>query len=240
MEQFKTWKTTKKTCLCVELPALDYKEVWSLQHSIVDIRNKKISGSDIILLLEHPPVFTLGHRGGGEDLIVSDALLKKSGIPLVRVERGGSITFHGPGQLVVYPIFDLRKDRMSVGDYVSALEDVMIRTALNWGITAERSLINRGVWVGNRKIGSIGVALHHGICFHGFAFNVNISLEPFSWIRPCGLPDVEMTSMESELSRKVPMIQVYKAVTRHIETVFGIDLAVISFSELQCFLKQGC
>ena len=226
--------------MCVELPALDYSRVLSLQHNLVTAKREKLIGADVILLLEHPPVFTMGHRGGRENLMVSATLLKKSGIPLIRVERGGNITFHGPGQLVVYPVIDLRKVRVSVVDYVDGLEEVMIRAAADLGIMAERSPVNKGVWVGTKKLGSIGIALRHGICYHGFAFNVNLSLKPFGWIQPCGLPDIEMTSIERELSRKVSMTDVREAVKCHIEAVFGIDLEAGDFSELQHLLKRGC
>ncbi len=240
MEQLKIRNTDGRTCLCVELPALDYSKVWSLQHNLVTAKREKFIGADVILLLEHPPVFTLGHRGGMENLMVSATLLEKSGIPLIRVERGGNITFHGPGQLVVYPVIDLRKVGVSVVDYVAGLEEVMIRAAADLGIMAERSHVNKGVWVGDRKLGSIGIALRHGICYHGFAFNVNLSLKPFSWIQPCGLPDIEMTSIERELSHKVSMTDVREAVKCHIESVFGIDLEIRDFSELQHLLKRGC
>lgn len=227
-------------CLCVELSALDYSKVWSLQHDLVTAKRGKFIDADVILLLEHPPVFTIGRRGGLENLIVSTTFLEKSGIPLVQIERGGNITFHGPGQLVVYPIIDLRRVGVSVVDYVAGLEEVMIRTAADLGIMAERSSVNKGVWVGNKKLGSIGIALRHGICYHGFAFNVNLSLKPFSWIQPCGLLDIEMTSVEQELSHAVSMTDVREAVKCHIEAVFGIDLKVRDFNELQHLLKRGC
>jgi lipoate-protein ligase B len=237
MEQLKIRNTNSGTCLCVELPALDYSKVWSLQHNLVTSKRKKFIGADVILFLEHSPVFTLGRRGGMENLMVSATLLEKSGIPLM---RGGDITFHGPGQLVVYPIIDLRRFGVSVADYVAGLEEVMIRVAVDLGIMAERSPVNKGVWVGAKKLGSIGIALRHGICYHGFAFNVNLSLKPFGWIQPCGLPDIEMTSIERELSHKVSMTDVSEAIKCHIEAVFGIDLKVIDFNELQHLLKRGC
>ncbi len=240
MEQLKIRNMNSGICLCVELPALDYNKVWSLQHNLVTAKGGKFIDADVILLLEHTPVFTLGRRGGLENLMVSTTFLEKSGIPLVQVERGGNVTFHGPGQLVVYPVIDLRKVRMSVVDYVAGLEEVMILAAADLGIIAERSPVNKGVWVGAKKLGSIGIALRHGICYHGFAFNVNLSLKPFSWIQPCGLPDIEMTSVERELSHAVSMTDVREAVKCHIETVFGIDLKIRDFSELQHLLKRGC
>ena len=222
-----------ETCLCVELPISDYREVLDLQHNLVAAKKEKIINAGIILLLEHTCVFTLGRRGGLENLKVSHAFLEKSGVPVIQAERGGNITFHGPGQLVVYPIIDLKEAGMSVVDYVTCLEEVMIRAAADWGIEAERNLANRGIWVGNNKLGSIGIALRRGVSFHGFALNVNLSLKPFSWIKPCGLQGIGITSMERELSHKVPMDRVREAVKRHIKAVFEIDLVITGLSELQ-------
>lgn len=227
-----------RTWLCVELPAIEYREAWDLQSSLVTARRDGTIDTDIVFLLEHLPVFTLGRRGGEENLMVSGAFLEKSGIPVIQVERGGDITFHGPGQLVVYPIVDLREAKLTVVDYVFDLEEIMIKTAADWGVTAERNPVNRGIWVGNNKLGSIGIAIRRGISFHGFAFNVNLSLKPFGWIQPCGLQGIGMTSIEQELSHKVSMNQVREAVMRHIEAVFEVELVNTSLSELQNFLKS--
>jgi lipoate-protein ligase B len=222
-----------KTWLCIERPALEYAKAWELQTQLVSaIRNGTIN-TNVVIILEHPSVFTLGRRGGLNNLTVTEGFLRKAAIPVVQVERGGDITYHGPGQLIMYPIIDLRAAKMAVADYVSKLEEVMIRTADHWGIKAERNPANRGVWVGNNKLGSLGIAIRHGISFHGLAFNVNTSLEPFGWMRPCGLQGVGVTSMERELSRKIPIHQVRKAVKGHFETVFGVKLVMTSVPELQ-------
>jgi lipoate-protein ligase B len=219
--------------LCVDLPTMEYKEAWDLQAKIVAARKDRIIETNIILFLEHPPVFTLGRRGGLNNLTVSEAFLEKEGIPIIQVERGGDITFHGPGQLVIYPIIDLRAARLGVVDYVTALEEVMIRTAADWGIKAERNPRNRGVWVRNNKLGSIGVAIRRGVSFHGLALNVNTSLKPFSWIHPCGLEDTEITSLERELSHTISLSQVREATRHHMEAVFGVKLAIKSLAELK-------
>ena len=217
---------------------MEYREAWDLQASLVDARKGKTIDTDTVLLLEHPPVFTLGRRGGLNNLTVSDAFLKQSGIPVVQVERGGDITFHGPGQAVMYPIIDLRAAGLGVVDYVEDLEEVMIRTSADWGIRAERNPINRGIWVGNNKLGSIGIAVRRGISFHGLALNVNLSLDPFSWINPCGLQGVGMTSMERELSDKVTMDQVRRALKRNVEAVFGVELINASLEKLHGLMKH--
>ena len=219
--------------LCIELPATEYKEAWHLQSHLVDAKYNKILHENVVLLLEHPPVFTLGRRGGLNNLSVSENFLKKAVIPVIQVERGGNITFHGPGQLVMYPIINLQAAKLSVVHYVENLEEVMIRTAADWGITAVRNPINRGVWVGNKKLGSIGIAIRRGICFHGMAFNVNISLKPFEWINPCGLQDTGITSMEHELSRKVSMKRVRERVKHHLEAVFGVSLIMTGLEKLK-------
>ncbi len=221
-----------KTWLCVELETMDYRNAWDLQTRLVDARKKRIIDRNIILLLEHPSVFTLGRRGGMDDLTVSHDLLEKSGIPVVQVERGGVITFHGPGQLVMYPIVDLNAARMRVVDYVERLEEIMIRSVADSGITAERHQLNRGIWVGNKKLGSIGIAIRRGICFHGMSLNVNIAMKHFGWMNSCGLKGVEISSMQRELSRKVSMSKVYGAVKNHVETVFGVNLIKTSLPEL--------
>jgi lipoate-protein ligase B len=226
-------ETAERIWLCVDLPTLDYREAWDLQRSIVAARKDRIIDTDIVLFLEHPPVFTLGRHAGLNNLTVSEDFLEKAGISVIQVERGGDITFHGPGQLVVYPIIQLRAARLGVADYVTALEEVMIRTAADWGLRAERNPRNRGVWVGNNKLGSIGVAIRRGVSFHGLAFNVNTSLEPFSWIHPCGLEDIGTTSLERELSRTISLSQVRQAARHHLEAVFGVELVRISLAELK-------
>ena len=219
--------------LYVDLPTMEYKEAWDLQANIVAARKDRIIDTDIVLFLEHHPVFTLGRRGGLNNLTVSEAFLEKKGISVIQVERGGDITFHGPGQLVIYPIIELRAARLGVADYVTALEEVMIRTAADWGIKAEQNPRNRGVWVGNNKLGSIGVAIRRGVSFHGLAFNVNTSLKPFSWIHPCGLEDTEITSLERELSHTISLSQVRETARHHIEVVFGVKLTMKSLAELK-------
>lgn len=228
----------EKRWLCIDIPAMGYGEAWTLQGRLVAARKDKTIDTDVILFLEHPPVFTLGSRGGLNNLTVSESFLEKAGIPLIQVERGGDITFHGPGQLVVYPIIDLRGARLTVVDYIENLEQVMIKAAADWGINAVRHHMNRGVWVGNNKLGSVGIAIRRGIAFHGMALNVNPSLRPFGWINPCGLQDTRMTSLERELSRKVLMNQVRQSVKYHLKAVFGVDLVMTGLCELQGHLKN--
>lgn len=212
------------TCLCAEFALVNYQDARQMQVELVAARKSGAVASDILLLLEHPPVFTLGRRGGRENLLVPESFLSQSSISVLHVERGGDITFHGPGQLVGYPIIDLRAAGFGVVDYVERLEEVMIRTAAGYGVNASRNPANHGVWVANSKLGSIGVAIRSGITFHGFAFNVNVSLEPFAWINPCGLQGIAMTSLARELSRPLPITEVRERLKGEFETVFGVKL----------------
>jgi len=208
--------------LSIDFGRIDYQEAWELQRNLIAARKERILQKDIVLFLEHPPVFTLGRRGGRECLLVSEEFLEKSGVQVIQVERGGNITFHGPGQLVVYPIVDLQTARIKVVDFVGGLEEVMLRTAAHWGIAAERNPANRGIWVGPHKMGSIGIAVRRGISFHGLALNVQTDLTPFSWIQPCGLTNVSMTTMQQETAQKLSMQPVRTVLKKHFEKVFGV------------------
>ncbi len=233
MDKNKPEKNVKQNqWLLIELPIMEYTKAWDLQNNLVEARKDGVIDKDIVLLLEHPSVFTIGRRGGLKNLTVSEDFLEKAGIPVIHVERGGDITFHGPGQIVMYPILDLRAARLGVIDYVGMLEEVMIRTASDWGIEAGRNPKNRGVWVGNNKLGSIGIAIRRGISFHGMAFNVTLSLEPFGWINPCGLQNIVITSMERELSRKVSIDKVRDAVKRHVEDVFSVEFVMSDLGKI--------
>jgi lipoate-protein ligase B len=221
-----------KPCLCVHLPAMAYREVWRLQSDLAAARHKRTLADDIILLVEHPAVFTLGRRGGRENLTVSEAFLAKAGIEVIHIERGGNITFHGPGQLVCYPIMDIKASRLSVKGYVDALEEVMIRTASDFDVIARRRSLNRGVWVGDNKLGSIGIALRRWISFHGFAFNIDLSTEPFQWMHPCGLAGIGITTLAQESPHKIVAAQVYENVKQQLEAVLDIELKCIGLNSL--------
>lgn len=207
---------------------MDYQEARALQLRLVDARKDKALKNDVALFLEHPPVFTLGRRGGLANLKVTEAFLAARAIPIVHVERGGDITYHGPGQLVVYPIVNLRDMNLGILPFVEGLEEIMIRTVGDWSIKAERNPLNRGAWVGPSKIGSIGIAVRHSISFHGLALNVNTVLDPFSWVNPCGLQGIMITSMKAQLGREIPMEEVRQAAQHHMEQVFGIKLESVS------------
>jgi lipoate-protein ligase B len=217
----------------VDLGTVSYETAWDLQKTILETKKKDNSFPDVVLFLEHPPVFTLGRRGGRENLKVSECVFKESGIEIIQVERGGDITYHGPGQLVGYPIIHLQKNGLKVVEYVEKLEQAMIQAASQWGIEAGRNSLNRGVWVGKKKLGSIGIAVKRGISFHGFALNVDLSLEPYSWINPCGLQNVSMTSMALEAGVAIGIKQVKECMREEMESVFKIDWEPMTLSGLK-------
>lgn len=225
--------TDPNICWAVNLGLMEYNRALKLQTAVVEARLNQSTDRDIVLFLEHPAVFTLGRRGGRDYLQVGESFLKKAGIPIIQVERGGFITFHGPGQLVAYPIIDLEARRLGVTEYVAALEEIMLLTVRSWGLTAQRQGKNAGIWLGDHKMGSIGIALRKGVSFHGLSLNVNVDLTPFSWIQPCGLAGVSMTSVKQELGEEISMTVAANEVKNNFQTVLNMDLNEISYSDLQ-------
>lgn len=223
---------TTPACWWVDLPETDYPEALDLQLAVVNAKTGGRLEADVVLSVEHPRVFTLGRRGGRENLCVTDDFLAQKGVSVVPTDRGGNITYHGPGQLVVYPIIDLNRRRLKVVDFVSGLEQAMIRTAGHWGIDAGTDPANRGVWLDGDKLGSIGITVRRGVSFHGLALNVNTDMAPFGWINPCGLDQVNMTSFERRLSRPVPMAEARQHMAAHLAAVFGIGLTTVSPEQL--------
>jgi len=156
------------------------------------------NGEEAIILTEHRPVFTLGKNGDEASFFKDRVEIEEAGVSIVKTERGGDITYHGPGQIVVYPILHLRRRSMSVAAYIEVLEQIMIDTAADVGVRARRDPRNRGVWVGDNKLGSIGIRVRRSVSFHGLALNVNLATGHFDWIRPCGLSGVGVTSLSRE------------------------------------------
>lgn len=186
----------------VSLGRMDYKEALDLQERLAALRRQdKIN--NVLLLLEHPPVITLGRRGIYDNIIASGEQLSANGIRIYEVARGGDVTYHGPGQIVGYPIVDLKELNMGVKDFVRGIEEVFIIMLKDrFGITARRDEKKyTGVWIGDEKITAIGIAVKHWITTHGFAFNVNTELAHFKWINPCGITDKGVTSLEKLLGR---------------------------------------
>lgn len=207
-------------CLLLEFQIMGYQAALELQRMLVDRRKSGDTARDLLLILEHPPVFTVGRSGSLDNLLVGSAFLDERSIEVVRIERGGDITYHGPGQIILYPIIDLRKAGIGMTELVFGLEEIMVRTAADFGVQAERSLSGRGVWVGSTKLGSLGLALRRGITFHGLALNVDLDLTPFTWINPCGLNGVAMTSLTRQARRTVSPDQVRQRLKAHFQDFF--------------------
>jgi len=199
---------------CITPGVVDYTAVLAWQQTLVA---QRIAAEipDSLVLLEHPPVFTLG-RGGDEKY-----LLNPGQVPVHRVGRGGEVTFHGPGQLVGYPIFDLNRHGKDVHRYLRMLEDVLIATLAACDIAATRRDGLTGVWAGTDKIASIGIGIRRWVTFHGFALNVNTDLSYFSAIVPCGLPEVRMTSIQELLQEEIPLDTVQATMVRSFARIFG-------------------
>jgi lipoyl(octanoyl) transferase len=204
----------------VRLGVVSYEDGLALQRDLVEQRREGRIG-DVLLLLEHPPVITLGARTRGDrsHVIAAPGVLERRGVTVHETGRGGDVTFHGPGQLVGYPILDLKPDRCDVHRYVRDLEEVLIRTAAAFGVTAVRVPGYTGVWVGSTKLAAIGVRISRWITSHGFALNVATDLSHFDLIVPCGITDRGVTSLSALLGRPVnlaeveaPLIQAFGAV----------------------------
>lgn len=179
---------------------------------------------DTLLLLEHPHVYTLGRNARAENILVTAEWLASRGAQVFHTDRGGDVTYHGPGQLVGYPILDLTQHRRDISWYMRSLEEVFMLTARDWGIAAGRSPGAAGVWVGNDKLTAMGVHVSRWVTSHGFAMNVNTDLSHFQWIVPCGLHGKGVTSLAKLLGRDVEMEAVTERVVQHFAEVFAVEV----------------
>lgn len=216
-----------KEIQAVYLGSVPYQKAWELQKQLVakKLENLKLHAPcpDWLLLCQHEPVITLGKNAKADNILLAPETLKSKGIPIYAVERGGDVTYHGPGQLVGYPILHLENYRADVGWYMRALEEVIIRLLGDWGLQATRFPPHTGVWLMNppRKIAAQGVKLTRWISMHGFALNVTTDLTPFQWIIPCGL-SMPVTSMHKELNYAPEMSAVIQSYLKHFSDVFEV------------------
>ena len=227
----------KQKVIYRDLGQMNYQAAWDLQESLLkeNVRRKsdKEGGEPTehyLLFVEHPPVYTLGKSGNKENVLMSDEELQANHIEFFHTNRGGDITFHGPDQLVGYPILDLEKFYTDIGKYLRNIEEVIIRTMAEYGIKGDRSSGETGVWIDpdmpgrERKICAIGVRCSRWITMHGFAFNVNTDLSYFNNIIPCGIVNKQVTSLQKELGRVLDMEEVKEKVKRNFELVFETEL----------------
>lgn len=202
------------------LGRVPYGEGLTLQDGLVRQRQAG-EVPDTLLLLEHDPVFTLGRNARADNVLLPAHVLRSRGFEVHEVGRGGDVTYHGPGQVVGYPIVDLSPDRRDVHRYVRDLEEVLIRTCADYGVTAGRVKGRTGCWVGEEKLAAIGVRIARWVTSHGFAFNVSMDLSPFGLIVPCGIRDGGVTTLERLLARPVPLPDVEERLAVHFADVFG-------------------
>jgi lipoyl(octanoyl) transferase len=216
-----------KICHIVDLGLMGYAEAWALQKRVVAAR-KAAAIEDVLLLCEHPHVITQGRSGKRENLLASEHVLKQKGVEFHATDRGGDITYHGPGQIVGYPILNLGAIRRDVVWYVRMLEEAMIRATAEFGIAAERVAGKTGIWVKcentEEKLAAIGVHISRWVTSHGFAYNVSTDLRYFDLIVPCGIADRKATSLEKLLGRRVETKEVAPRIAHHLGEVFGLEM----------------
>lgn len=228
-----------------DLGMIDYKEAWDLQEDSLALvvkekldtgktgGNGSFSGDQVVYFCEHPHVYTLGKSGQNQNLLIPDAFLKKINATFYKIDRGGDITYHGPGQIVGYPIIDLEALNIKVKVYVRGLEEMVIRTLADYGIESGRLDGATGVWLDKdvpgktRKICAIGVRISRYVTMHGFALNVNTDLRYFQYINPCGFTDKGVTSMQQEEGREIEIGDVHKNLKEKFSEVFQVELHTV-------------
>lgn len=209
--------------LFCKLGTIGYDEALALQK---ELQTKRIADEidDTVLLLEHHRVVTMGRSSKEQHIVASRQTLEARGVTVHEVGRGGDVTYHGPGQLVAYPIIDLKPDRRDVRKYVWSLEEAMIRTCTEFGLAGSRIEGLNGAWVGDRKIGAVGVRISRWVTMHGLALNANTDLSDFELIVPCGIQDKQVTSISTELDRQVGVDQVAEPLAQHFASLYDADI----------------
>ncbi|GBD87335.1 octanoyltransferase [bacterium BMS3Abin03] len=213
---------TKKKLTYYNLGTIDYKEAWNLQKRIFEQRYKN-EVDDTLLLLEHSHTYTLGKTADKKNLVGTDEYLKKNNVSVYNIDRGGDITYHGPGQVVGYPVINLNNWERDTHKYLRALEEVIIKTCEDYNLKTGRVPKFTGVWIDDRKIAAIGIKVSRWITMHGFAFNVNTDLEFFNGIIPCGIKDKAVTSLQKELGKEINLNEVKEKLVFHFKELFNYD-----------------
>ncbi|MCL6476932.1 MAG: lipoyl(octanoyl) transferase LipB [Peptococcaceae bacterium] len=224
--------------MVVDLGLINYQAGLDLQFKILKLRQAERIG-DVLLLLEHPPVITLGLAGKKDNILLHEELLSGLGVCVYHTNRGGDVTYHGPGQIVGYPILNLKYHCKGIKDYIWRLEETFIRLLKEeYGIIAARDPQYPGVWVGNEKITALGCAVKRWVTMHGFAFNVNTNLEHFRWINPCGIMDRGVTSLERLLGFPQDLGLVRQQVSRHFSAMFNLEPVVTGKEEFLRMIEE--
>jgi lipoate-protein ligase B len=226
----------EKIVWVADLGLIAYEPAFALQRELVEAR-KSGAIPDVLLLCEHPHVITLGRNGKRDNLRAGERLLAQMSVEFHQTDRGGDITYHGPGQIVGYPILDLTEHRRDIRWYVEQLEETMIRATADFGVAAHRSDANHGVWLdapaGEEKLAALGVHLSRWVSSHGFAYNVSTDLRFFDLIVPCGVAGKRATSLERALGRAVPLNEIRERLVAHFASVFERDPVHVSREELE-------
>ena len=216
---------------------LGYEDAWYLQNGLRNARLEERVG-DTLILVQHPPTITLGRRGKEDNILVGHDVLKREGIELFVTDRGGDITFHGPGQLVGYPIISLKELGLSVGHYMRRLEDVIMVTLRDVGIIAKKIPHTIGVWVGEKKVASLGIRISGGVATHGFALNITNDLGPFQFINPCGIKGLQVTSLREILGEDVNCGYIENILVTHFSQFFQMRIGeTINLCSPHCFYE---
>ncbi len=218
-------------CWMCNLGLMPYKEAQELQRRLITLRYKGII-DDILLLLEHPPTITLGRFGNPKNILVSQDELKQRGITVYLSDRAGETTFHCPGQLVCYPIMDIRHRVGRLREYIHCLEEVALRTLIYFGVCAGRLPEHPGIWIQGKQIAAIGLLVSRGVTMHGLSLNVNPDLNDFKVINLCGLPGKEATSITTLINHEVDIGDVIKSTQDTFSDVFDVDLETISTEQV--------
>ncbi|NLG50951.1 MAG: lipoyl(octanoyl) transferase LipB [Chloroflexi bacterium] len=222
----------KKRVWLLNLGIEPYKPMEALQQTLVDWRQRGLI-DDVLILLEHEPVITLGRRADEAHILASPEVLEAEGVQVCRTERGGDVTYHGPGQLVGYPILHLPDYDLGASDYMHRLEDMVAAALAEIGIQTHKREGIIGVWVGENKITALGVRIKRGVTFHGFALNVNPNMLHWSFIIPCGITDGGVTSVALELAHAPTMAEMRARVADHFARMFGVELVPTTVAELE-------
>lgn len=216
----------------VKLGIVDYGKAYQLQRKLLQ-KHIDGEGRDFLLLLQHNPVITIGRSGSKSNILISESALAANGIDTYEIDRGGDVTYHGPGQLTGYPIIDLRRFKKDIHWYLRQLEETIIKTLAEYGIAGGRIKEYTGVWVGNEKVAAIGVAIKRWITYHGFAFNINPNMSHFQMITPCGISDKGVTSLTKLLGHEVDIEEVGKKTISTFAEVFGLNCNYIDIEDIE-------
>jgi len=222
----------------LDLGRMPYLPAFAIQEQVLQARMEGRLPATIILQ-ENPPTFTIGRGGSRDNLLVSPEELRQRGIEVLEVNRGGDITYHGPGQMIASPLLYLGNLGLNANQYLHRLEDLLIELLAGYGIQASKKPDYPGVWVGEAKIGAVGIAVKHGYTFHGFSLNVALDLTPFNWINPCGVPQMAVTSLEQVLGRPIPLAEVKARLRQIISDMFYLDLRDIAWADLQAIAQSA-